>query len=165
MWALASKEVWPDREMAGFCEIEPFPQAVLRKHYPNVPIYEDIKPYQGFAGIIYSMMKSLNTNKQFATKHSADNYSLLLVAKDDPYAIKLEIKNGQITFTPLNNTPAKVSEAKKECDGAIITSKPTFLGLGVGKVKAVRAILSGRLKIKGMKYVRKFTQYFALVDT
>jgi site-specific DNA-cytosine methylase len=42
-WALASKEVWPDREMVGFCEIDPFCQAVLKKHFPNVPIYADIR--------------------------------------------------------------------------------------------------------------------------
>jgi len=27
----------------AFCEIEPYPQAVLRKHWPEVPIYDDIK--------------------------------------------------------------------------------------------------------------------------
>ena len=26
----------------AFCEIEPFPRAVLRKHWPEVPIYEDV---------------------------------------------------------------------------------------------------------------------------
>jgi len=27
----------------AFCEIEKFPQQVLRKHWPNVPIYEDVR--------------------------------------------------------------------------------------------------------------------------
>ncbi len=27
----------------AFCEIEKFPQAILRKHWPNVPIYDDIR--------------------------------------------------------------------------------------------------------------------------
>ena len=30
-------------ETVAFCEIEPYPQAVLRKHWPNVPIYDDIR--------------------------------------------------------------------------------------------------------------------------
>jgi len=42
-WALASQEVWPDREMVGFCEIDPFCRAVLTQHFPDVPIYGDIK--------------------------------------------------------------------------------------------------------------------------
>lgn len=27
----------------AFCEIEPFPQAVLKKHWPEVPIYDDVR--------------------------------------------------------------------------------------------------------------------------
>jgi len=27
----------------AFCEIEPYPRAVLRKHWPNVPIYDDVR--------------------------------------------------------------------------------------------------------------------------
>jgi len=30
-------------EAAAFCEIEPYPQRVLQKHWPKVPIYDDIK--------------------------------------------------------------------------------------------------------------------------
>jgi DNA (cytosine-5)-methyltransferase 1 len=30
-------------ETVAFCEIEPFPQKVLRKHWPEVPIYEDVR--------------------------------------------------------------------------------------------------------------------------
>ena len=31
----------------AFCEREPFCQAVLRKHWPGVPIYDDIKQIRG----------------------------------------------------------------------------------------------------------------------
>lgn len=34
-------------ETVAFCEIEPFPQKVLRKHWPDVPIYEDVKELDG----------------------------------------------------------------------------------------------------------------------
>lgn len=27
----------------AFCEIEPFPRAVLRKHWPRIPIHEDVR--------------------------------------------------------------------------------------------------------------------------
>jgi DNA (cytosine-5)-methyltransferase 1 len=30
-------------QTVGFCEIEKFPQAVLKHHYPNIPIFEDIR--------------------------------------------------------------------------------------------------------------------------
>jgi DNA (cytosine-5)-methyltransferase 1 len=30
-------------ETVAFCEIEPFPRAVLKKHWPEVPCYEDVR--------------------------------------------------------------------------------------------------------------------------
>ena len=30
-------------QTVAFCEIEPYPRAVLKKHWPNVPCYDDIK--------------------------------------------------------------------------------------------------------------------------
>jgi len=128
-----------------------------------LPIYEDIKPYQGFAGIIYSMLKSLNVNEQFAKDFSEDDYSILLIAKDDSNAIKLDIKDGKIAFKPIKNTKDEIAKVKDDCHGTIITTRPTFLGLGLGKVKPLKAIFAGRLKIKGIKYVRKFTNYFSLL--
>jgi len=34
-------------ETVAFCEIEKFPQKVLKKHWPNVPIYEDVRELNG----------------------------------------------------------------------------------------------------------------------
>jgi glutamate-1-semialdehyde 2,1-aminomutase len=129
-----------------------------------LPIYEEIKPFQGFAGIIYTMISPLNDNETFVKKYTQDNYSLLLVAKDDPHAIKLVIKNGEITFIPIKNSKDILQKVKKECDGIIITTRPTFLGLGLGEVNPLRAIITGRLKIKSLRYVRKFTKYFPLLS-
>lgn len=33
---------WAGIETVAFCEREPFPQKVLKKHWPNVPIYDDV---------------------------------------------------------------------------------------------------------------------------
>jgi DNA (cytosine-5)-methyltransferase 1 len=33
---------WAGMETVAFCEREPFPQQVLRKHWPNIPIYDDV---------------------------------------------------------------------------------------------------------------------------
>lgn len=33
---------WAGMETVAFCESEPFPQQVLKKHWPNVPIYDDV---------------------------------------------------------------------------------------------------------------------------
>jgi DNA (cytosine-5)-methyltransferase 1 len=41
-FALAARMVG-GYETVGFCEIEPYCQAVLRKHWPGVPIYDDVR--------------------------------------------------------------------------------------------------------------------------
>ncbi len=47
-FALAAQTVWgPQHELVGFCDKEPFAQAVLHKHWPSVPIYDDIKTLNG----------------------------------------------------------------------------------------------------------------------
>ena len=44
-FALAAR--WAGWETIGFCEIEPYCQRVLKKHWPDVPIHGDIKTYDG----------------------------------------------------------------------------------------------------------------------
>ena len=41
-FSLAADRVWPGIEHV-FCEIDPFCQAILKKHWPNATIYEDIR--------------------------------------------------------------------------------------------------------------------------
>ena len=38
---------WAGFETVGFCEIEPYCQAVLKKHWPQVPIHTDIRELRG----------------------------------------------------------------------------------------------------------------------
>jgi putative sterol carrier protein len=45
----------------------------------------------------------------------------------------------------------------------IITTKPTFIGFGLGKIKPLKAIITGKLRIKGIRYILKFAKYFALL--
>ena len=38
---------WAGGEVSAMCEIEPYCRKVLRKHWPNVPLFEDIKELKG----------------------------------------------------------------------------------------------------------------------
>ena len=40
-FALAAR--WAGIETVAFCEIDPFCQKVLNKHWPDIPVYSDIK--------------------------------------------------------------------------------------------------------------------------
>jgi len=47
-FSLAAQWVWGDElEIVAFCEIDKFCQKVLKKHWPNVPIIEDVKKLDG----------------------------------------------------------------------------------------------------------------------
>ena len=46
-FALAASRVWVDHEVVSFCDIEPFAQKVLKKHWPGVPCHDDIKTMKG----------------------------------------------------------------------------------------------------------------------
>jgi DNA (cytosine-5)-methyltransferase 1 len=50
-FALAAK--WNGFRTVGFCDNEPYAQAVLKKHWPDVPIYDDIRKVRGelYAGV------------------------------------------------------------------------------------------------------------------
>jgi glutamate-1-semialdehyde 2,1-aminomutase len=127
-----------------------------------LPLYKQIKDYEGFASIIFAMLKSLNANPKFQ-EFKDDNYAMLIVAKEDPKAIVLNIKDGKIEFKQIENTSANIKRIKKKCNGSIITNKPTFMGLGMGKINPIASILSGKLRIKGLKSVLKFTKYFKIL--
>ena len=47
-FALAARNVWGnDHEVIAFCEIDKYCQKVLNKHWPGVPIYEDVRELDG----------------------------------------------------------------------------------------------------------------------
>lgn len=44
-FALAAQRVWQEHRILTFCEIEPYCQSVLHRHWPDVPIHNDIKTF------------------------------------------------------------------------------------------------------------------------
>ena len=38
---------WAGGQVVAMCEIQPYCQKILRKHWPNVPLFEDIKNLRG----------------------------------------------------------------------------------------------------------------------
>lgn len=55
-FSLAASWVWPDHNPVLFCEREPFCQKVLRKHWPDVPIVEDVSYIDEIVNICYSQI-------------------------------------------------------------------------------------------------------------
>ena len=65
-FALAASWVWgAEHKIVSFCEIDPFCQKVLKKHWPGVPIIPDIKDmtYDALANIYYDQLTLKNEDK------------------------------------------------------------------------------------------------------
>lgn len=83
---------WAGMNTIAFCEIDPFCQKVLRKNFPNVPIFEDIKKLNvdTLVNLLYNKlsktnkelynMKSRNPKYDYAVKMYDDGLSIQEVA-------------------------------------------------------------------------------------
>ena len=63
-FALAASWIWGDEhELVAFCEIDKFCQKVLNKHWPNVPIIEDIRDVTNAKLVSLSTGNGLHTSE------------------------------------------------------------------------------------------------------
>jgi len=128
---------------------------------------EKKKRIRGFAGIVSKHIEPLNENEKFKEKFKDIEKKVLLNAKDGKYAALLVIDKGTIYVEGIKNNPKK--NLKKKVvgwDGLLQTKTSTFLEIlesdeiSLGKI--VGKILTGRIKIRGIKHVLVLLQLFSL---
>jgi len=128
---------------------------------------EKKKRIRGFAGIVSKQIELLNENEKFKEKFKDIEKKVLLNAKDCKYAALLVIDKGTIYVEGIKNNPKK--NLKKKVvgwDGLLQTKTSTFLEIlesdeiSLGKI--VGKILTGRIKIRGIKHVLVLLQLFSL---
>ncbi|MHA2280329.1 MAG: hypothetical protein ACXAC5_05720 [Promethearchaeota archaeon] len=126
---------------------------------------EKKKRPRGFAGIVAKQVEPLKENERFKEKFKDIEVKVLLNAKDGKYAALLVIDNGKIYVEGIKNNPKK--NLKKKVlgwDGLLKTKTSTFLeileskNISLGKV--IGKILTGRIKIRGIKNVLILLQLF-----
>ena len=62
-FALAAQRVCGEElDIAGFCEIDEFCQIILKKHFPKVPVYDDVR----------NVLKALHENRLKSTSMIED---------------------------------------------------------------------------------------------
>jgi len=130
-------------------------------------VEEKKKRLRGFAGIVSKQVEPLNDNEKFKQKYKDTQVKVLLNAKDGKYAALLVIDKGTIHVEDFKNNP-KENLKKKVLgwDGLLQTKTKTFVGLlesddiSIGKV--IGKILTGRIKIRGIKHVLVLLPLFSL---
>ncbi|MFW9823572.1 MAG: hypothetical protein ACFFE4_11580 [Candidatus Thorarchaeota archaeon] len=122
---------------------------------------------RGFAGIVAKQVEPLNENEKFKHKFKDTEVKVLLNAKDGKYAALIIIDNGKIFVEGMKNKPK--SELKKKVvgwEGLLQAKTQIFLELlesediSIGNV--IWKILTGRIKIRGIRKVLILLQLFSL---
>ena len=128
---------------------------------------EKKKRIRGFAGIVSRLIEPLNENEKFKKQFKDTELKILLNVKDGRYACILIIDNGKIYVEGMKNNPKK--NLKKKVvgwDGFLQTKTSTFLEILEGEDvllgKVIRKILTGRIKIRGIKNVLILLKLFRL---
>ena len=128
---------------------------------------EKKKRLRGLAGIISKQVEPLNENEKFKEKYKDTEIKVLLNAKDGKYAALLVIDKGTIHVEGIKNNPKKNLKKKVAgWDGLLQTNTKTFVDLlesderSLGKI--VGKVLTGKIKIRGIKKVLILLELFKL---
>ena len=128
---------------------------------------EEKKKLRGFAGIVSKQIEPLHEMEEFQQKFKDTEVKVLLNAKDGKWAALLIIDKGKIYVEGIKNNPKEnISKKNAGWDGLLQTTTPMFLellgsdNLSTGKV--IRKILTGKIKIRGVKHVLVLLQLFDL---
>lgn len=121
------------------------------------------KKLLGFPSIIWNQVKILNDSQEFKDTFGNEHFDLLIIATDDRRAAIVHVKEGTIAVDQIKTKADEFGALKKAIKPRIITDTTTFLGLAMGKVDPVKALVKGKLKIRRVRTVLKFTKVFSII--
>jgi hypothetical protein len=122
---------------------------------------------RGFAGIVSKQVEPLNDNEKFKHMFKNSEEKVLLNAKDGKWAALLIIDKGKIFVEGIKNEPKEnIKKKNAGWDGLLQTTTPMFMELlgseNVSMGKVIGKILSGKIKIRGIKHVLVLLKLFDL---
>jgi len=128
---------------------------------------EEKKKLHGFAGIVAKQIEPLNEMEEFKQKFKDTEVKVLLNAKDGKWAALLIINKGKIYVEGIKNNPKEnIKKENAGWDGLLSCKTNIFLELlggdNVSTGKVIRKILTGKIKIRGIKNVLVLLQLFDL---
>ena len=128
---------------------------------------EKKKKLRGFASIVSKQIEPLNENEKFKERFKNTKVKILINAKDGKYAALLVIDNGTIHVEGYKNNPKEnIKKKVLRWNGLIQAKTNLFLellgGENVSLWKVIGKVLTGRLKIRGLKSVLLLLQLFEL---
>ena len=122
---------------------------------------------RGFAGIVSKQVEPLNENEKFKHIFKDSEEKVLLNAKDGKWAALLIIDKGKIFVEGIKNQPKENIKKKiAGWDGLLQTTTSMFMELlaseSISMGKVIGKILTGKIKIRGIKHVLVLLKLFSL---
>ncbi len=117
----------------------------------------------GLAGLLWQQMGSINENEKFKKEYADAKMSFLYNLTDQHYSALIKIENGTLDVRHIENDSDIIKNI--EVDGSIACTASLFFDFTGGKIsKAAMLIkmLTGKLKVKGMKNMKELAKIMAL---
>lgn len=123
------------------------------------------KRLKGFASTVAKAVEPLNSIEKFKEDFKDKTVKILLNAKDGKYAALLVIDHGRVYVEGIENKPKEnIKKKVAGWDGLLQTTTQTFIDLlggnNVTTGKIVAKILTGKIKIRGIKNVLVLMKLF-----
>ena len=122
------------------------------------------KRLRGFPGVLWGQLSLLNESDIFKQNYADDSFDILFVCTDEKYAAHFKIADQKADIDSIENTPEEIKKIKSK--GKLVCTFDQFMGIASGKIKTKQLIwmlISRKIKLKGMKYFKKFAKLFKIV--
>ena len=125
------------------------------------------KRIRGFAGLLASGLLPLNENRKFKEQFANTSFKILLNAVNLNFAALITIENGTLKVESIPNKPKENLKKKKlGWDALMAMDSQTYLALAMNRLpmpKLAIKVLTGKIKIKGIRKLRIFQKIIALL--
>lgn len=119
---------------------------------------------KGLAGLLWQQMGAINNSIKFKEQYADAKMKFLYNLTDQKYSALITVENGKLDVQQIENDKVNVKEL--EVDAMLACPAGLFFDFSSGKVsKAALLIkmLTGKLKVKGMKKMKELENIMALL--
>ena len=119
----------------------------------------------GLAGLLWQQMGQINQNKKFKENYADAKMSFLYNLTDQRYSALITIENGTLDVKHVENDEDTIKNM--EVDGLLACTASLFFDFTGGKISKVSMLLkmlTGKLKVKGMKRMKELGDIMSLLN-
>lgn len=119
---------------------------------------------RGLAGLLWQQMGKINDNTKFKEQYANAKMSFLYNLTDQRYGALIKVENGRLDVEHVRNDEETLENL--EVDGLLACPAGLFFdftGGNISKIAMIGKMLTGKLKVKGMKKMKELGNIMALL--